>query len=203
MLEQFGTIAKLDEAQMYHAKLTPHPADEALSDHISPATEILNIYFPANFSGKDQFEKDLKQFIATIENDSDTHTASAGGWVEEEQTIPGTSDKSTMYQCFLGWKSVEAHLAHREKQSFKDNIHLLRGQKELKHLSVVHYHGTQINKGSGGIGDISAGSAQEEILNPQAGSKNPPKTRADGTTTKNNDDLKGAANSLHKERAGR
>lgn len=205
-LEQFGQIAKIDQAQLYHVHLTPHPADEVLSDHVSPATEILTLYFPANFSRKEEFVKNLKQFISTIENDSDTHTSSAGGWVEEELTIPGTSEKGTAYQCLLGWTSVEAHMAHREKQSFKDNIHLIRGDKDLKHLAVVHYHGTQINKGAGGVGDISDGNAplvQEEVLNPQAGKQDPPKTRSDGTTTKNNDDLKGAANSLKKERAGR
>lgn len=101
---------------------------------------------------------------------------------------------------------MEDHLAFRETQAFKDNIHLLRGAKDLKHITVVHYSGTQVQKGAGGVGDLSDGgmpSVQGEILNPQGGEKVPPKTRSDGTTTKNNDDLKGAANSLKKERQGR
>ena len=185
--------------------MKPHPPDEVLSDHSSPATEILTFYFPKSID-KEKFESDLKKFIKTIEDDSDTHTSSAGGWIEEELPLPGSDEKCLAYQCFLGWKSVEAHMAHREKQSFKDNIHLIRGNKDLKHLHVVHYHGTQINKGAGGAGDPSDGNApliQGEVLNPTSGSKDPPKTRSDGTTTKNNDDLKGAANALHKERAGR
>lgn len=65
---------------------------------------------------------------------------------------------------------MEDHLAFRETQEFKDNIHLLRGNKDVKHITVVHYSGTQINKGAGGVGDLSDGnmpSVQGEILNPQ------------------------------------
>lgn len=193
---------------MYHANLVPHPPSEALSDHVSPATEILVVYFPTDYSESDQqtFVDGVKKVVSVIEKEAGTYTASAGGWIQEEIDIPGTSEKAKAYQAFIGWKSVEDHLAFRETQAFKDNIHHLRQAKDLKKLHVVHYHGTQINKGSGGVGDNSGDalpSAQGEILNPQHGKQAPPKTRADGTTTKNNDDLKGASNALHKERQGR
>lgn len=119
-----------------------------MSNHVSPATEILLVHFPSNYSEADQkkFEDNVKELIGTIERDSGTYTASAGGWVVEELTIPATSEKSKAYLVLLGWQSVEAHLAHRETQSFKDNIHLLRKAKDLKHLQVVHYSGKQVNK---------------------------------------------------------
>ena len=96
----------------------------------------------------------------------------------------------------------------RETQAFKDNIHHLRGAKDLKKLTVVHTAGTEISKG-GGVGSLGGNastSVQEEVLNPQGGGATGSggvKSRADGTTTKNNDDLKGAANSNKKERQGR
>lgn len=194
---------------MYHTTYSPHPADSALSDHVSPATEILTVYFPADYSESDssKFVSDIKQLISVIEQNANTYKASAGGWVEEQLTIPGTSEKAKVYAALIGWTSMEDHLAFRETQAFKDNIHLLRKAKDLKHITVVHYSGTQVNKGAGGVGDLSDGGmpgVQGEILNPQAGGqKAPPKTAADGSTTKNNDDLKGAANSTKKERSGR
>ncbi|KAJ9651890.1 hypothetical protein H2198_008854 [Neophaeococcomyces mojaviensis] len=208
-LDRFSDIADLkNNVSMYHANLKPHPATEALSDHVSPATEILMVFFPADYSEADQkkFEDDLKKLVAVIEKEAKTYTASAGGWVVEEVDIPGTSEKGKAYQVLIGWQSVEAHLAFRETQPFKDNIHLLRGAKDLKTLAVTHYSGTQVTSGSGGVGDLGGGNMpdiQGEILNPQESGSKGPKTRADGTTTKNNDDLKGVANALHKERVGR
>lgn len=165
-------------------------------------------YFPADYSDADKktFVENFKKLIAAVENNADTHKASAGGWVVEQLPIPGTSEKGLVWTALIGWESVEAHLAFRQTQAFKDNIHWFRGAKDIKHVDVVHYHGTQVTK-AGGVGDLSGDalpSVQGEILNPQVGgSKDPPKTAADGTTTKNNDDLKGAANALHKERVGR
>jgi heme-degrading monooxygenase HmoA len=206
-IERFDRITDISKAQLYHTHLTPHPASEALSDHVSPVTEILLAFFPTDYSDADQkkFEDDLKKLVAAVEKNADTYTASAGGWVEEEILIPDTTDKAKAYAVFIGWQSVEAHQTFREHQSFKDNIHYVRQAKDLRHLRVVHYSGTLVNKGGGGVADISgdaAPSVQGEILNPQESQNKPPKTRADGTTTKNNDDLKGAANALHKPATG-
>ena len=205
-LERFGQIADVSKAQLFHAHLTPHPATEALSDRVSPATEILTVYFPNDYSqaDQDQFLEDIKKLVKAIEDNAETYTGSAGGWVEEEIPIPGTSDKGKAYIALIGWKSMEDHIAFRSHPALKENMHWLQEAKDIKHYSVVHYSGTEVQPGPGGVGDSSdMPSAQEEILNPQEGGRNPPKTASDGTTTKNNDALKGAANSLKKERAGR
>ena len=207
-LDRFGNIAHLDKAQMYHANLTPHPASQVLSDVNTPACETLVVYFPSGYSQADQdkFEEDMKKFVKVVEDNADTYTGSAGGWIKEELPIPGTEDKGKAYAAFIGWTSVQGHLDFRETQPFKDNVHLLRGAKDLKKLTVIHTSGTEVQPGAGGIGDMSGGalpSAQGEVLNPQGGSKVAPKARSDGTTVKNNDDLKGAANSTKNERQGR
>lgn len=176
---------------------------------MSPATEIITAYLPEDYSDADKktFEENFKKLIAAVEKHAGTYKASAGGWVVEKLPIPGTSENGLVWTALIGWESVQAHLDFRQTQAFKDNIHWFRGAKDLKHVDVVHYNGTQVNKGAGGTGDLSGDalpSVQGEVLNPQVGGpKDPPKTQADGTTTKNNDDLKGAANALHKERVGR
>jgi len=93
----------------------------------------------------------------------------------------------------------------RETNPFKENIHYLRDAKDFIKSHVVHVACTESTGGPGGVGDVSdiQPDIQGEILNPQDSTRNPPKTRSDGTTTKNNDDLSGAANSNKKERQGR
>jgi len=91
----------------------------------------------------------------------------------------------------------------RATPSHDYNIKLAEKYKDqIKHSSITHFSGTQVQKGAGGVGNVTA-DTQEEILNPHDAGKSAPKTRADGTTTKNNDDLKGASNSFKKERTGR
>ncbi len=166
----------------------------------------MTVYFPQDYSQADQdkFLEDIKKLVKAVEDNADTYTASAGGWVVEDVPIPDTSEKGKAYVVLIGWKSMEDHTAFTSTQAFKDNSHWLTEAKDVKHYSMVHYSGTEVQPGGGGVGDLSdPSSAQEEILNPQGGGKNPPKTKSDGTTTKYNDDLKGAANSNKKERQGR
>lgn len=195
-------MADLSSAQMFHVPFTPHPPTEALSDHVSPTSEINVHYFSSDFSDHDGFLEAYKQVVAGAEKTAKAQTASAGGWTQEKDIpIPGTSEKGQAYVGIIGWNSMEAH---EEWESSGDRDKALQKYKDqIKHESVTHSSLTQVQKGAGGVGDVDGGNVQEEILNPLDGGKSAPKTKADGTTTKNNDDLKGAANSLKKERAGR
>lgn len=201
-LERFGQIADIDSAQLFHCHFTPHPPSEALSDHVSPTTEIRVFYFASDFNDHDGAADMVKQQVANMEKEAKSHTASAGGWTEEEVSIPGTSDKGKAYVALIGWQSMEAHMEWRATPAHEENLKIMDKYKDqIKHHSVTHFSGTQVQKGAGGVGDVT-GDAQEEILNPQDGGKSAPKTRTDGTTTKNNDDLSGAANSNKKSRVG-
>lgn len=120
--------------------------------------------------------------------------------VEERPLPKDNSEMAKVYVAAIGWKSVEAHMAFRETQMFKDNIHHLRSAKDLQDLAVVHAHLTEVQPGFGHGEMGGALSAQDEVLNPQAGGKASVKTASDGTTTKNDG---GAANSNKKERQGR
>ena len=208
-LDHFGEIADLKFASIVHVHFKPHPASKALSDHISPITEIRTTYFSSDISESDQndFAETFKQQVNKLNDSTDKATAAAnGGWAVEEATIPRTSDKGKVYIGLIGWNSMEDHTSWTSGSDARDVEKLAeKFTKHVKHVDNVHFSGTQINAGPVGVGDIFGGaptSVQEEILNPHDGSKKPPKTRSDGTTTKNNPDLKGAANALHKERQG-
>lgn len=116
-------------------------------------TEILTVYFPANYSATDQyeFEKSLKKFVAVLEENAPAHTGCTGGWVIGEIPLLGTSNKAKAYVACFGWQSMEAHLAFRETQSFKDNEHLLSRAKDLEHVQLVHISGTLVNRRDGDI----------------------------------------------------
>ncbi|KAK5192463.1 hypothetical protein LTR99_009784 [Exophiala xenobiotica] len=191
---------------LYHAQFTPHPPTAALSDTTSPTTEIVTMWFPTSYSEEDKKKvvDDAKALVAVVEKEAKTYRASAGGWVEEDIDIPGTDEKGKAYVLLIGWTSVEAHMEFRETNAFKENIHYLRDAKDLKKLEAVHASMTEVTGGAAGVGDVSdvQPDIQGEVLNPQSGSKNPPKTKSDGTTTKHAEQLRGAANAFHKPATG-
>jgi len=139
--KQFGTLMSGDPT-LYHVHFDPHPPTVALIGSSPIATENITIYFPTTYSTEDQkaFVDSLNKFVAVIEKTQDIsgYKGSVGGWVEEELTVPGSSEKAKGYVCLIAWESVEAHLKYRETQDFKDNSHLLRGAKDLITLRVVH-----------------------------------------------------------------
>lgn len=147
-VERCGKIADLSQMQVFHANLKPHPPSKVLGRSTSPATEILLLYFPTDYSQADQdkFVADMQKLMDVVEKNSDKYTANAGGWVDEELTIPGTEEKAKVYSHHIGWKSVQDHLDFRFTEPFKENIYLLRGAKDLKKFTVVHYHGNEVNR---------------------------------------------------------
>ena len=182
MLKDLQTIMS-GEPKLYHTTFTPHPPSAALSDTTSPVTELLQINFPSDLSSadKDKFEQDIKKLISIIEQHSEgANTGSAGGWIIE-------NDQKTMYMACIGWQSVAAHVKFRDNSHFKDNVHLLRDAKGMESRSVAHASLTEVQAGpAASAGRDVKQDVQEEVLNPMAGGeKEPPKTKADGSTTKN------------------
>lgn len=129
-----------DGAKAYHARFDPHPPQSALSDKISPTTEIVTMWFPTSISPLDQENilESVKRFISVLEKEAKTYKASAGGWVDEEIDISGTNEKGKAYVLLVGWDSVEAHMEFRQTQAFKDSIDLILGAKDLKKIEAVH-----------------------------------------------------------------
>ncbi|KIX96646.1 uncharacterized protein Z520_07365 [Fonsecaea multimorphosa CBS 102226] len=139
-----GYKAFLDDAvtqcttppDLYHVHFEPFPPSKAFSE----VTEFLNIYFPADYSAEDQktFHENMKKFGGVITSNWEGCRGTAGGWVAEEREDPKSGEKARVYVELIGWESVDSHMKFREQQAFKDNIHLLRGAKDLKNLVMVH-----------------------------------------------------------------
>jgi hypothetical protein len=120
----------------YHVHFEPFPPTAAFAE----VTEFIEAYFPADYSAEDQktFHENLKKFGSIVKSNWEECRGTAGGWVAEELDDPKSGNKAKVYVCLIGWKSVDSHMRFRETQSFKDNIHLLRGGKDLKNVVMVH-----------------------------------------------------------------
>jgi hypothetical protein len=99
-------VASIDG--VYHANMTPHPPSAALSETNSPATELLTVYFPADYSSAQmaKFDADVKKLISACEGDAKgSYVAFAGGWcVEEEVVNPANAEvKGRAYFAAIGW----------------------------------------------------------------------------------------------------
>lgn len=123
---------------MRHANLTPHPPTAALGA-ASPVTEVLTSYFEKEDEG---FQSKFDQLVRVISDSAEGFKAASGGWVVEDVEYQGKQGKKgkKAYVGLLGWESVEAHMACRETQAFKDNRHLLREDSlgvEVHHTKFV------------------------------------------------------------------
>ncbi len=129
---------------LYHVHFEPFPPAPAFSE----VTEFIQIYFPADYSSEDQkaYHDSVKKFSSIAKRDWAEIRGTASGWVAEEVEDPKSAEKAKVYVVLIGWPSVESHMKYRETQSFKDNIHLLRGGKDLKNLAVVHVATKEVKK---------------------------------------------------------
>ena len=120
--------------EMLHANLTPHPPTAALGT-ASPVTEICHCHFEKEDDG---FDSKVREMFKVISENAEGFKAASGGWALEDVEYKGKKGK--VYVGLLGWESVEAHVAFRETQAFKDNIHLLTDDilgLELHHTKFV------------------------------------------------------------------
>lgn len=144
MEEVLGLVA--GAPSLYHVPFDPHPPSDALT--LGGATEVLRIFFPASYSDEDTktFEARWAQFAQAITSDTPDVKAVSIGWAVEELTIPGTEDKAKVFQAVIGWTTMQHHLDYRSSQTFKDNIPLLRGAKDVKSVSVFHITTQEVKK---------------------------------------------------------
>lgn len=141
-------MSLLDEGapSLYHVHFDPHPPSAPLAD--GNATEFITMYFPTDYSAADQatFDENIRNFFGGVEGSAEGFKGASHGWVVEELKDPKSGELSKAYVILIGWTSVAAHMAYRETQSFKDNIHYLREAKDLKGLGVCHVHAQKADK---------------------------------------------------------
>lgn len=113
---------------VYHAAFSPFPPRRTLSKAHSPVVEIVTIYFPADLpqASQSRVMADIRKFRDVLEGPGGCN-ASAGGWVLEDMTIPGSDEKSKAFVMMFGWNSVEAHIAFVRTPLVQEHVHLIAG----------------------------------------------------------------------------
>ncbi|KAF1352282.1 hypothetical protein BDV97DRAFT_397317 [Delphinella strobiligena] len=105
----------------------------------APVTELATFYLPSKTSS---FQTNLERFEkASSESGTNGFLGITTGWsiedVEHEGFSEGKTGKSVLLA--IGWDSIDAHMAFRETDVFKDIIGLLRGEPkgvELHHATL-------------------------------------------------------------------
>lgn len=100
----------------------------------APATEIATFYFDGE-PPSDYFDN-VKKCADEVLKEIDGFLGWAVGTTHEVVEKEGVKGKAAV--LLIGWQSVEQHMAFRNTQSFKDNIHLLRSTSkkiEMHHVS--------------------------------------------------------------------
>lgn len=135
-LQRFLTIVA-GAPTIIHSDLQPYA--DALETLSAPVTEIATFYF-----GSDPPEKyidGVNKFREVVDKESvDGYLGGAVGITYEEVEREGVKGKGAV--LVIGWKSVEAHMAFRETETFKQNIGLLREgvqKAEMHHVQFMRF----------------------------------------------------------------
>ncbi|KAL2811610.1 hypothetical protein BJX63DRAFT_433283 [Aspergillus granulosus] len=121
---------------VFHARFRPHPPSVLAS---APVTEVMTVYFPADYSLVDQetYDSGMRKFFEACHDHADGFLSSNGGWVDELQEIEG-GQSSKVYVALFGWESVGHHVAFRETTAFKELRETMGQPKDVKKVDVVH-----------------------------------------------------------------
>ncbi|KAF6797508.1 hypothetical protein CSOJ01_12986 [Colletotrichum sojae] len=108
----------------------------------APVTQVLMLFFPSDLDDADmdwltiQFE----QFKTKALDQAPDCRGVAYGWSTDSDVPvmgqPGWT--GTVLMAFIGWPSVEAHMAFRQTELFRENIGLLKGMEDLIELDYFH-----------------------------------------------------------------
>lgn len=129
-------------AAPYHAAFEPFPPavlDSDGGEGRTPVAEVMQAYFPADMDMVQQQAAlfRIQQFIDETKTVAKGLTGqTAHSFALEERVFKG--EQSRVLVGILGWESVEAHMAYRETDEFKNSIGLIRGMEGLKGVEVYH-----------------------------------------------------------------
>ncbi|KAK0642426.1 hypothetical protein DIS24_g9038 [Lasiodiplodia hormozganensis] len=95
----------------------------------APVTELVSFYVPATYNTAD-FVGPWDEFARVAAENAQGIVGSAGAWAEEDDvehaSLKDVGGKGRVFLALIGWESVDAHMAYRETQAFKDSIVKLR-----------------------------------------------------------------------------
>lgn len=126
---------------VYHALFHPYPPSVLVE---APVTEVMTIYFPADYSLEDQktYDSGMRKFFEACHAHTDDSLSTTGGWVKELQETEG-GESLKAYVALFGWESVDHHLAFRESSHFKELMDTMGVPKDMKKIDVVHVKVTE------------------------------------------------------------
>lgn len=127
------------DMSLFHVDLSLHPSASKLTPDGAPVTEVIGHYFSASSSESERssFESDLNEFATVAEENAEGYKGFLGGWAVEELDHPKVEGKARLWQSLIGWDSVDAHMAFRETDAFKESVHLMRPET-LKASTLYH-----------------------------------------------------------------
>lgn len=106
---------------LYHFTPTVGNQTAAFS---APVNEIVTFYLPLDDT---TFGPNMEKFCDILLKHGEGMVGVVGGYsVEEVEHEKLEGKKGKKFLGAIGWQSVEAHMAYRETDAFKDNIQLLR-----------------------------------------------------------------------------
>lgn len=114
------------------------PAHELHQVLASPLTELVNIYFDGDVPAT--YAPGFEKFSQACTVQPGNHGAVFGS---THETLDYEGIKGQAAVLAIGWDSHDAHMAFRETQAFKDNIHLLRSTSKksfMQHIPATRYH---------------------------------------------------------------
>ncbi|KAF2197666.1 hypothetical protein GQ43DRAFT_444049, partial [Delitschia confertaspora ATCC 74209] len=116
----FGkTIMQLVDGNVdfHHAALPAHTP--FAQDGNLPTTECLSLYFPKDYQ-TDKWDDNWNRFCKKLEDTAEGMNAVVGAWGIEEvnRKVDGKDTEARVFNCFIGWESVDAHIKFRDTEGF-------------------------------------------------------------------------------------
>lgn len=138
MVERIKTIAD-GELNLFHVEFTAAGAQRVALG--APVTELVTIHAQSKNS---ELTNGAQKFAEVLNKDAQGFLGITSGWSIEDVEHEKLEGKGKILFLAIGWQSIEAHMAFRETEAFKNNIGLLReGVKasEMHHVKFISPEG--------------------------------------------------------------
>lgn len=105
-------------------------------------TEVLLVWLPSDISQEayDAAAKQLQQFADVLAEEPVIQAVNVGRGIENDFPVRDGEEgqKGSLLNLMIGWPSIDAHMQFRETDTFKNNIHLLRGMEGVIKMTMFH-----------------------------------------------------------------
>ncbi|KAF2260961.1 hypothetical protein CC78DRAFT_380220 [Lojkania enalia] len=118
------------DVSLYHIAPTHGPLSTPFA---APVTECLSLYLPASYPSSTYNDNFTNFKRGGEETGKDIIGGITGGWSIEPHEHDSVGKDAKLFAAFIGWPSVQAHMAYRETEEFPSVAKYLRdGPKGVK-----------------------------------------------------------------------